>query len=39
MQTGVGVEKGTKQVISANFNACGERRFNGLQANFVFKIP
>jgi hypothetical protein len=34
----VGVEKGTKAVISVNFSACGERTFNNLGANFVVEI-
>jgi hypothetical protein len=33
------VEKGTKAVISTNFNACGERIFNNLRTNFVGEIP
>jgi hypothetical protein len=34
----VGVEKGTKAVISVNFSACGERTFNNSGANFVVEI-
>jgi hypothetical protein len=34
----VAVEKGTKPVISANFRACGERRFNNLRTTFVPEI-
>jgi hypothetical protein len=37
--TGVGVEKGTKAVISVNFSAHGERTFNNLRTNFVGEIP
>jgi hypothetical protein len=35
----VGVEKGTKAVISVNFSACGEPRFNNLRTNFAGEIP
>ncbi len=35
----MGVEKGTKGVISLNFRAYGERRFNNLRANSVEEIP
>jgi hypothetical protein len=35
----VGVEKGTKAVISANSSACRERTLNNLRANFVVEIP
>jgi hypothetical protein len=34
----VGVEKGTKAVISVNFSVYGGRRFNNLRANFVGEI-
>jgi len=37
--TGVGVEKGTKAVISANSSAYGELEFNNLRANFFAEIP
>jgi hypothetical protein len=37
--TPVAVEKGTKAVISVNFSAYGEQRFNKLQTNFVGEIP
>jgi len=33
----VGVEKGTRAVISVNFSACGERTFNNLLADFVIE--
>ena len=33
----VGVEKGTRAVISVNFSACGERIFNNLRANFFIE--
>jgi len=35
----VGVEKGTKAVISANSSAYGELEFNNLRANFLPKFP
>jgi len=35
----VGVEKGTKAVISANSSAYGELEFNNLRANFFAEIP
>ena len=35
----VGVEKGTKAVISANSSVCGEQTFNNLRTNFVIEIP
>jgi len=38
-KSGVGVEKGTKAVISANSSVCGERTFNNLRTNFVIEIP
>jgi hypothetical protein len=38
MKYPVGVEKGTKAVISANFRAYGERTFNDLRTNFVVEI-
>ena len=34
----VGGEKGTKAVISLNFNVYGERTFNSLRANFAAGI-
>ena len=34
----VGVEKGTKEVISVNFSAYGELRFNNLRRIFVAEI-
>jgi hypothetical protein len=34
----VGVEKGTKEVISVNFSVCGQRTFNNLRTNFVAEI-
>jgi hypothetical protein len=34
----VGVEKGTKAVISVNFSVYGERTFNDLRTNFVVEI-
>src|SRR6266568_5843966 len=37
--SGVGVEKGTKAVISANSSAYGELEFNNLRANFFAEIP
>ena len=36
--TGVGVEKGTKAVISVNFSVYGRRTFNNLRTNFVVEI-
>jgi hypothetical protein len=36
---GVGVEKGTKAVISVNFSVCGQRAFNNLRADFGVEIP
>jgi hypothetical protein len=36
--SGVGVEKGTKAVISVNFSVYGERTFNDLRTNFVVEI-
>jgi hypothetical protein len=39
LETGVGVEKGTKAVISVNFNACGEPTFNNLRTKFAIEIP
>jgi hypothetical protein len=36
--TGVGVEKGTKAVISANFSVYGERTFKNLRTNFDVEI-
>jgi hypothetical protein len=39
MKSPVGVEKGTKAVISVNFSVYGERIFNNLQTNFVVEIP
>jgi len=39
VQTPVGVEKGTKAVISANSSAYGELEFNNLRANFFAEIP
>jgi hypothetical protein len=33
--TGVGVEKGTKAVISVNFSVYGRRTFNNLQTNLA----
>src|SRR5213080_282828 len=38
-RTTVGVEKGTKAVISANSSAYGELEFNNLRANFFAEIP
>jgi hypothetical protein len=35
----VGVEKGTKAVISANSSVYGERTFNNLRTNVVIEIP
>jgi hypothetical protein len=35
----VGVEKGTKAVISVHFAAYGERTFNNLRTNFADEIP
>jgi hypothetical protein len=35
----VGVEKGTKAVISVNFSVCGKRTFNNLRTNFVVEFP
>jgi hypothetical protein len=35
----VAVEKGTKEVISANSNVYGERTFNKLQRNFDVETP
>jgi hypothetical protein len=35
----VGVEKGTKAVISANSTAYGALEFNNLRSNFVAEIP
>ena len=35
----MGVEKGTKAVISANFSVYGERTFNKLQRNFDVETP
>jgi hypothetical protein len=34
----VGVEKGTKAVISVNFSVYGERIFNNLRTNLVVQI-
>jgi hypothetical protein len=39
VKANVGVEKGTKAVISLNFSVYGERRFNNLRKNFVGEIP
>jgi hypothetical protein len=36
--TGVGVEKGTKAVISVNFSVHGERTFNNLRTDFAVNI-
>jgi len=35
----VGVEKGTKAVISANSSVYGGLEFNNLRSNFVAEIP
>jgi len=35
----VGVEKGTKAVISVHFSVYGERTFNKLPTNFVVEMP
>jgi hypothetical protein len=35
----VGVEKGTKAVISVNFGVYGERTFNNLRTRFVVETP
>jgi hypothetical protein len=35
----VGVEKGTKAVISMNFSVYGEPTFNNLRTNFIIEIP
>ena len=35
----MGVEKGTKAVISVDFSVYGEPTFNNLQTNFVVEIP
>jgi hypothetical protein len=35
----VGVEKGTKAVISVNFTVHGERKSNDLQTSFDVEIP
>jgi hypothetical protein len=37
--SGVGVEKGTKAVISVNFRVCGQRTFNNLRTAFLLKFP
>jgi hypothetical protein len=34
----MGVEKGTKAVISVNFSVYGERTFNNLRTNFIGEI-
>jgi hypothetical protein len=34
----MGVEKGIKAVISANFSVCGEPIFNNLRTNLVAEI-
>jgi len=39
LKPGVAIEKGTKEVISVNFSAYGERTFNNLRANFAGEIP
>ena len=39
LQTGVGVEKGTKAVISVNFSVYGRRTFNSLRTNFAIEFP
>ena len=38
-RTTVGVEKGTKAVISANSSVYGGLEFNNLRSNFVAEIP
>jgi hypothetical protein len=35
----VGVEKGTKPVISVNFSVSGQRTFNNLRTTFLVEIP
>ena len=35
----VAVEKGTKAVISVNFNVYGRRTFNDLRTNLAVEIP
>jgi hypothetical protein len=39
VKSGVGVEKGTKAVISVNFSLFRERTFNNLRTNFLVEIP
>src|SRR5436305_12679543 len=39
VRTTVGVEKGTKAVISANSSVYGGLEFNNLRSNFVAEIP
>jgi len=39
MSSGVGVEKGTKAVFSANSNVYGGLEVNNLRSNLVAEIP